>query len=90
MSKTIRKVPLGNNYHRNPKGAKQAKIAKCRYKAIPPDSYDDINHGDDVFLVYKLINQMNDNGLKLEVIYNKLKGKGYKVSMNLIKEAINR
>lgn len=37
MSRTYRKQ--GYTYHKHPKGAKKAKMYKCR--SVPPDEYDD-------------------------------------------------
>jgi hypothetical protein len=89
MSKTYRNIPKDRGYHRKPKGAKKAKINNCRKGAIPPDSYDDINYNNEVSFIYNLIYTLYNDGYTIDQIYHKMKNKGYKITINFIKDLVN-
>lgn len=77
MSRTYKKIPHG--YYRHPRGKKQALINGVRFKAIPPDSWEDEYFDKQVWLPQAQVEKMMAVGLSGEEIAHKLRRK-FKVS----------
>jgi len=77
MGKTYRHTP--ESMHRKPKGHKQAIINGARKKAIPPDSWEDLNHDDEVFMPFQAAVRMIDKGEDKDTIIKRIRQK-YKLS----------
>ena len=78
MGKTYKRQQI-YDYFRKPKGRKQAKINNVRKGAIPPDSWDDVQHDDQCYVVYRLLEKMIDSNISDEEIEHKLVNK-FKIS----------
>jgi hypothetical protein len=71
MGKTHRRLPIG--FLRSPRGRKQALIQGCRYKAIPPDGWDDIPAQKEAMFPYDIARRFHVEGMPREVAIRKLR-----------------
>lgn len=82
MSKTYKRIPYG--YFRDPKGhkkylmertTKDEGVPALRYRAIPPDPWDDVQFDRQVWIPYQACGNMVRKGLQDDLIIRKLVGK---------------
>ena len=59
-------------YLRRPKGRKQAIINECRYGAIPPDPWDDVNHCKLVHQPWDIARKLEEKGIGRDLAAKKL------------------
>ena len=72
MGKTIRNERFSGKVFKRPKGKKQALIHKIRYKAIPPDSWDEIPASNERRITYNIVERMRKKGVKSELVIEKM------------------
>ena|GEM_PF-2793536 len=70
LARTVKKFP--DCVFRKPRGAKNARAAGVRYKAIPPDDYDDMFHDPLARKAYKVARRLAVKKVPIEVIERKL------------------